>query len=328
MLAILRRSGRAFERWAAEDGEPLPSDALWIDLLSPSPQEVEFVQRELALQVPTREEMREIEASARVYEEGDALVLTTTMLVNADQPPPSASELTCILKPGKLITLRYADPQPFRNLASRLERSHATLNTSQAAFFWLVDQIIARLADLLERAAIDVENLSREIFGAAGKPLKADDRPNLVEAISRIGRNGDTAGKIRESLFTIQRELLAVSTSEILPNEVKKDSRNRAKILNRDVQSLTDQTQFLTQKINLLLDATLGLINIEQNQIIKIFSVVAVVFLPPTLIASIYGMNFRIMPELDWHLGYGFALGMMVLSVLIPFLIFRRKGWL
>src|SRR5262249_8238864 len=191
----------------------------------------------------------------------------------------------------------------------------------------LLDATVARLADVLERVQLDVDELSSRIFGAA-RPDKAEERPDLLDALERVGRAGDTMSKVRESLHTLHRVLLAVSITESLPPGTKKESRQRAKALNRDVLSLTDQVAFVNTKIDLLLNATLGMINIEQNAIIKIFSVVAVVFLPPTLIASIYGMNFQAIPELRWEIGYPFPLLLMIVSAILPFWSFKRRGWL
>jgi magnesium transporter len=195
-----------------------------------------------------------------------------------------------------------------------------------AALFWLLDQVIARAADVLERVSQDVDALSALIF-AQGR-AKGGERPDLVEAIGRIGRDGDTTSKVRESLHTLQRVLLAIGTSELLPASARKEARTKAKALNRDVHSLMEHTGFVTSNVNLLLDATLGMINIEQTNIIKTFSVLAIVFLPPTMIASIYGMNFDIMPEIHWRLGYPFALLLMVASAVLPYWFFKHKRWL
>ena len=305
----------------------LAEDVIWLDLREPTQEETEFVRAALGLELPTREEMREIEASARVYEEHGALFLTATILVKADRPPPGTTEVTFILKGDRLVTLRHADPQPFRSVAGRLERQGVTLGSAQGLFFWLIDQIIARTADVLERAALDIDTLSGEIFGAADAATNGP-KPDLLNAIARIGRSGDTAGRARECLLTLGRVLLAVGTSELFASAQKKEARTRAKSLTRDVASLINHATFLSGKIGLLLDATLGMINIEQTGIIKIFSVLSIVLLPPTLIASIYGMNFDFMPELHWWIGYPGSLLLMVLSASVPFWYFRRRGWL
>jgi magnesium transporter len=326
MLAMFQRGQRRQATLDPATGA-LPEDAVWLDMHEPTAGEIGFVRRSLGIDMPTREEMREIEASARVYEEDGGLFLTATVLVNADMPPPATTEITFILKGERLVTLRYADPQPFRTMPVRLERHGSGLASGQGVFFWLADLIVARIADVLERASLDIDTLSGEIFGAANAKPKGE-RPDLLRAIERIGRSGDTAARARESLLTIARILLSVGTSEILPPGPKKEARARAKALNRDVASLTDHAAFLTGKISLLLDATLGMINIEQNAIIKIFSVVAVIFLPPTLIASIYGMNFDVMPEVHLRFGYPIALALMVASAVVPIVYFKRRGWL
>jgi magnesium transporter len=327
MLAIFRRGRRELDPVDAATAQSLPEDAIWIDMLEPTPEDTRFVERAIGIGMPTREEMREIEASARVYEEGNALYLTTTLLVNADGLTPDTTEVTFILVGERLLTLRYASPLPFRAVGPRLERHGLGLANGGAVFFWLVDGVIARLADVLERTTADLNGLGSRIFNAA-RHSKGEDRPDLLEAIERIGRAGETASKVRDSLHTLQRMLFAIGVTDQIPSHYRKDARARAKALNRDVHSLTDHAGFLSQKINFTLDATLGLINIEQNAIIKIFSVVAVVFLPPTLIASIYGMNFEIMPELSWRFGYPFAVVLMVISAVMPYLYFKRRGWL
>jgi magnesium transporter len=328
MLHGYRRQSRELSQLEPSGVGELPAELVWIDMHAPTPEETRWIERACGLDMPTREEMREIEASARVYEESDALVLTATLLVNADTAAPATTEVTFILKNDRLLTLRYADPQPFRTLKGRLERYGAVLGSSLAIFFWLVDAVVARLADILERATADVDALSDEIFRAAGKHARGEEQIDLVAAIGRIGRSGDTASKVRESLHTLQRIMLSVATTERFAPTAKKEARARAKAITRDLQSLSEHAGFLSGKCNFLLDATLGLINIQQTNIIKIFSVLAIVFLPPTLIASIYGMNFAFMPELQWRLGYPFSILLMVLSAALPFLFFRRKGWL
>ncbi|SNB61648.1 magnesium transporter [Arboricoccus pini] len=328
MLGFYKRQARRLDWEERDPALPIDADTVWIDAWTPSQEEIRRVERWLGVELPTREEMQEIEASSRVYEEGGAIVLTATVLINADSPPPDTVEITFIIKGEMLVTLRYADPQPFRTMSGRLDRIGPTLNSGLAAFFWIQEQTVARVADVLERGSNDLENMSSEIFAAARKSEKKEERIDLVEALARIGRNGDTTAKVRECLHALQRILLAVSATDVIPPSMRKDARARAKVINRDVASLIEHTGFVTGNVNLLLDATLGLINIEQTNIIKIFSVLAIVFLPPTLIASIYGMNFQEMPELSWHLGYPLAIILMIASAICPYLFFKRKGWL
>ena len=327
MLAIFQQGRRELTQVDPATAD-LPEETIWVDLLDPTVDETAFIGRTLGIELPTRDEMREIEASARVYEEDGALFLTATMLVNADRPPPDTTEITFVLKGERLVSLRYVDPQPFRSIAGRIERHGTAMGSGLTVFLWLVDQIVARTADVLERASLDIDTLSREIFGAATNHEPKRERLDLLVAIERIGRSGDTAARDRECRLTLARIVLAVSASETVPLAQKKEARVRAKAIHRDIASLTDHATFLASKINLLLDATLGMINIEQTNIIKIFSVLSIVLLPPTLIASIYGMNFDFMAELHWSLGYPFSITLMLLSAFIPFWHLRRRGWL
>lgn len=310
------------------DGEALPAEAVWIDLNQPSREEEQHVEAALGIEVPSREEVQEIEASSRLYQEADALYMTATVIAKADTPQPEGTTVTFILVGHRLVTLRYAEPQAFRTFAMLIGRHPALCASGETALIGLLEAIIDRAADILEQVGGEMDALSRTIFehGSTNhKPTKpsGDEFKNML---SRIGRNQYLIAKARESLVSLSRLLGFLS----LPQDVKnsKDLRFRIKTLSRDVVSLTDHTSFITTNINFLLDTLLGMINIEQNSIIKIFSVVAVVFLPPTLIASIYGMNFEHMPELGWMLGYPFSIVLMIISAILPYLYFKRRGWL
>jgi magnesium transporter len=274
----------------------------------------------LKIALPTREEMAEIELSSRVYQEENAVYLTASILNRADTDRPESVPVTFVLAGHTLVTVRYAEPQPFRTFGMYILKHPATNATGDAALSGLLDTIIDRIADVLERVQKDVDTLSNEVFHhAAGKP-------DYQASLRRMGQSQMLISKARDSLVTLARILSFLSR----PGEVKhnKTFSGSLKTLARDVVSLSDHATYLSNNIAFLLNATLGLINSDQNAIIKIFSVAAVVFLPPTLIASIYGMNFHFMPELDWPFGYPFALGLMVLSVVFSFFYFKRKGWL
>jgi magnesium transporter len=236
--------------------------------------------------------------------------------------------------------VRYEDPRFFGAFAKRAQKTATGCTNADAVLAHLLEAVIERLADILERAAHDIDAISRNIFQPAAKPAPAEPPQAKGKArrkqprtrdfqviLEDIGRKGELASNIRDSLVTLQRlfTFLAQLAAERKPG---KDIQTRIKTLSRDAQALSDHVSFLSQKITFLLDATLGMINIEQNAIIKIFSVAAVVFLPPTLIASIYGMNFEHMPELEWPFGYPFAIGLMILSAVLPYLFFKRRGWL
>lgn len=318
--------------------ETLPRDAVWVDLLEPTPAEITAVETAFAIEVPTREEMHEIEASSRLYSEGESLVMTAPILHKAATEHPESGAVTFILLATVLITVRFVDPLPFQVFARRALRHPNIASGPQPILLGLLEGIADRLADVLELAAADMEQVSREIFvkqtgssgsrrrksGLGGKGGASHKSSSLQEVLQRIGRNGDLATKARDSLLGLSRVVLFLNAQ----NNMKKDAKTRIKTLSRDIASIADHANFLAGKINFLLDATLGLINIEQNSIIKIFTVAAVAFLPPTLIASIYGMNFAHMPELAWDYGYLFAIGMMILSAVLPFWYFRKRGWL
>jgi magnesium transporter len=319
---------------AAEGAEAianLPADALWIDLTMPSAAEIAAIERAFAIEIPTREEMHEIEASSRLYTDHGALFMTTPVLHRAATDVPESGAATFVLLPDRLITVRFIDPLPFAVFSRRAERDPAIAATPQMILLGILEGIADRLADVLEVAAADMERVSRDVFRTParqpGKRRSAETRhsgADLQNVLFRVARCGDIGTKARDSLLGLSRLTLFLSAQA----ELRKDTKLRLKTLTRDIASITDHANFLGGKVNFLLDATLGLINIEQNAIIKIFTVAAVAFLPPTLIASIYGMNFQFMPELEWEFGYPFAIALMVLSAVLPFWYFRRRGWL
>jgi magnesium transporter len=304
-----------------------PAEATWVDLYRPVREEEKAVERAFGLEVPTREEMQEIEVSSRLYEDNGILYMTASVVMNADSDQPESTAITFILVGHKLVTLRYGEPRAFRTFPVHATRMPGVCQTGESTLTGLLDAIIDRTADILERVGADSDALSRDIFGppgAGGKPPRTTS-DDLREALRELGRHQDLTSKSRESLVTIGRLLSFLSQPGA---ERNKDFRNRVKSLARDAHSLTEYTAFLSNNLTFLLDAMLGLINIEQNAIIKIFSVAAVVFLPPTLIASMYGMNFTWMPELGWRFGYPLAIVLMIISAILPYVYFKRRGWL
>ncbi|HOY77524.1 MAG TPA: magnesium/cobalt transporter CorA [Hyphomonadaceae bacterium] len=314
-------------------------EAIWIDLFQPTHEEESEVERRVGLDVPTREEMQEIELSSRLYEEGGAAFMTASILSHTDSDDVVISPITFIVHGNKLITVRYEDPRTFGAFTARGQRVGIACPSAGGIAVGLLEASVERLADVLERTAHELELLSKEIFRPGDSAsVKADakqapKRKTSVRAtdfqrvLVGVGRKGDLVSNVRDSLITIRR-LCTFFLTAMTDKKASKDVIARVKTLARDVESLSDHATFQSQKVNFLLDATLGMLNIEQNAIIKIFSVAAVVFLPPTLLASIYGMNFKFMPELDWPVGYPFAIGLMILSAILPYLFFKRRGWL
>ncbi len=302
----------------------IPEACVWVDLLEPTLTEERAVERLLAIDVPSREEMREIETSNRLYEENGTLYMTATVVTKIDTDRPESAAVTFILSRNRLITNRYVDPLPFRRFVAYAERHPAAATTAPGILAGLLESIIERTADVLERVGVGLDDLSASVFAPEAKvPTQPRNLRNVME---RIGRDGDLTSKARESLVTLARQLTFIqqSTAVQMPNEL----RARYRSMSRDVLALADHASFIANKSSFMLQAALGLINIEQNNIIKIFSVAAVAFLPPTLVASIYGMNFHFMPELDWPFGYPIALLLMLLSAVLPYVYFRRRGWL
>src|SRR5947207_318165 len=333
MLAAYGAANGCLIEYSARAEPAVPPDAVWLDLVEPTHAEESAVEESLGIDIPTREELAEIEASSRLYAEDGAAFMTANLIRRGENDRPESSPVTFIIKDNTLITIRYHHPQAFPVYVRRAMKPQTTSMSGWGVLISLLEAVVDRAADHLERVGTIVDDTSRQIFNS---DRHSDSRrirkkaPNLQELLEKIGEEGDFNSKMRESLVSIGR--LAAFMSAILEplkqTRDMKDHRARVKILQRDIISLTDHGSFLSGKLTFLLEAVLGMISIEQNGIIKIFSVAAVVFLPPTLVASIYGMNFKIMPELDWGLGYPFAVCLMVLSAILPYIYFKRKGWL
>jgi len=299
---------------------------IWLDLISPSDEDVREVERLLAVDVPSRAEMEEIELSARLYMEDGATFMTITGLANLDTETPIKTPITFILKNNSLVTVRYAEPKPFLAYTNRAQRAKGAVHGSgEEIMLGLIEAMIDRTADALERIGNETDNLSHEVFNTTKAKANKKTR-SLEKVISQIGQKAELLTMIQESLVSMSRLVTYYSAVEDTSDD--KESRYLVRLIQRDATSLGEHAPASSARLDFLLNATLGMINLEQNQIIKIFSVAAVVFLPPTLVASIYGMNFQHMPELGWQLGYPWAIGLMMLSALLPFLYFKRKGWL
>ena len=333
MLSIHSRQGGQMVP-LSDFAEAVENPVIWIDLLSPTPEEVKRLESYLGIALPTRDEMAEIELSDRLYNEDGAEFMTMTVVANVDTDEPVKAPVTFIIKGPTLVTMRHIELRPFSNYSAKALRGGVPCASGESVMLGLIEALIDRIADTLERTGDEVDAISREVFRGKSDKVSKKTR-NLQSLIEQIGNRGDLLTKLRESLVSISR-LVAYHTAietniralDATRRKSPRDIRQRTKLIQRDSAALGEHAIFLAGKINFLLDATLGLINLEQNQIIKIFSVAAVVFLPPTLVASIYGMNFEFMPELDWAAGYPWALGLMLVSAIIPYLYFNYRGWL
>src|SRR5471030_812407 len=324
MLSVYVPHGTSLERIVVEPGAALPDEAVWIDLVSPTVAEDKLVEKLLGIAVPTREEMQEIEVSSRLYVENGARYMTATLMSQSDTATPVTTPVTFILTSHRLCTVRYVDPRPFAIVEHKLARSCGPKISGESVLIDLLDAVIDRSADILERIAAEVDQVSHSIFEPDDEAMP----PSYNDVLKALGRKGDLTSKVRESQVSVGR-LLSFLANEAEGMKWPKDTRLQLQSMQRDVTSLSDHATFLSNKITFLLDAMLGVVNIQQNAIIKIFSIAAVVFMPPTLIASIYGMNFhKGMIELDWAYGYPFALGLIVLAAVVPLWIFKLKKWL
>ncbi len=316
MLRVLRRGAAGFETPQLGPGWTLPDDAIWIELVAPAREEETAAESALGLQLPTRDEMAEIEPSSRLYQEGGSTFMTAFVLVHSEGEHPVLAPVTFVLAGERLVTIRYVEPRAFKVFADQHARS---CHNAAQILLGLLDAIIDRIADILERISGEVEDVSQSVF-------RSPRHGGFEPLIAQLGRSQMVNAKARDSLVSLAR---LISFASLAPQiEDAEEQREHLKSLRRDVQSLTDHAGHVADNTTFLLDAAMGLINIEQNSIIKIFSVAAVAFLPPTLVASIYGMNFRHMPELDWPLGYPLAVGLMAVSAVLPLLWFRHKRWL
>lgn len=325
MLNVYVPRPQGLEQVTLDEGWEIPSDAIWIDLLEPTPTEERLVETSLRIDVPTREEMKEIETSNRLYEDNGALYMTATVAAQLDTDRPVSTAITFILSGNRLVTNRYISTKPFQHFATYAQTHPAAGQDAAAILAGLIEALTERIADILERVGGDLDSVSGNIFARHGTttPTSRD----LRSMIERIGFNGELNSKARESLVSLGRLLVFAQQSGNI--EMRGEQRDRFRSISRDVASLSDHTSFLGTKVSFLLEATLGLISVEQNNIIKIFSVAAVLFLPPTLIASIYGMNFDLLPDLPGrYSNFLFSIALMIGSMGITFALFKRKGWL
>lgn len=306
---------------------PLPPDvplagALWIDLCRPSAEEAAAVSA-IGVGVPSLADMEEIEISNRLYRVDGTEVMTVVLPGMSVTRAAMAGPVSFLVSPERLVTIRHHVPRPFETFPARADRASAGCASPSQLFLGLAEEIIARLADLLEGGGAALDRVARGVYGgdAAAQPKL------LQEALEEVGRQGELLGRVRLGLLTMERAIgyfdvtAARAGGQALPEALVHE-------LLRDIQALEVHVDFLGQRVALITDATLGMVNLAQNSAVKGLSVVAAVFLPPTLIASIYGMNFAFMPELSLAWGYPGALGLMVGSAVASYLFFRWKKWL
>ncbi|MDL0433692.1 magnesium/cobalt transporter CorA [Marinobacter sp. TBZ242] len=287
----------------------------WIDAHEPDEDERALLQHMLCTELPEPDEVEEIETSARCFVDQAGIHVHSLFLAQSEGRHTTVS-VACILQKNCLITIREGDLADFRLLRMRAHKGQVEVQSPQDLLVTLLEQKVENHADALEDLHRQLEKISYMVL--------EDEESELEDAIGKLARLEDSNGKIRLCLMDTQRDI-----SFLLRHlKTQPEQSESLREIMRDIETLMSHTTFLFDKINFLMESTQGFINIEQNQIIKTFSIAAVVFLPPTLVASIYGMNFDYMPELKWLLGYPWALGLMVMSGIAPYWYFKRKGWL
>ncbi len=311
-------NGRLFQEEIESLAELSVAQPVWVDLESPTPEEKSWITQHFELTIPEDAVDDDLEESARFYEEDNGeLHIRSDFLIDDDVTPRNV-RVAFILHRGILFSVHDEDLPVFRLLRLRARRIPALIEDAKDVLLKLYDADAEYSADALEGIYDSLELVSRRL-------LKQDVNDKAAgEALNAIAREEDLNGRIRRNVMDTRRAVSFMMRSRMLGAEQFEEARQ----ILRDIDSLDSHTTFLFDKINFLMNASVGFININQNKIIKIFSVASVALLPPTLIASVYGMNFKAMPELDWTYGYGFAISLMVASVAAPFIYFRRKGWL
>jgi magnesium transporter len=323
VLTIYRDEGGTVR---ASRGPDLPRTVIWIDLLDPTDEERHFVEGRARVRVPSKEALSEIEASSRLVVEGGVLYLSTPMVARGDILDAYMSPIGFILAPTLLITVRYDDFVTFDAVAEHVRRDE-TLASSIGVFTAHLEAIVDRGADVLEHLGAETDRISRTVFRGDTADRRHPVRSTKVlrQTLSTVGAIGDRVSQARDALLGVGR--IASFARDLGHDWITPDFCVRLGAVMKDIVSLNDYEAHLAGKVQFLLDAVLGYITIEQNDLFKILTIASVVGIPPTVMVGIWGMNFKFMPELDWHGGYPFALAAVALSAVVPLLWFKARGW-
>ncbi|AGH39348.1 transport protein [Bibersteinia trehalosi USDA-ARS-USMARC-188] len=300
------------------------NDAIWIDLIDPSDEERSVLEHRLDQTLAEEHELEDLEASARFFEDEDGLHMHSFFYCLDDEDYPDIATVGFTIRDGRLFTIRERDLPAFRLYRMRSRRAKLIDGNAYELLLDLFETKIEQLADVIENIYADLEKLSRVILNEPDENEQNKNNNRLNDALSDLTELEDASSKVRQCLMDTQRALGFLLRKTRLPNNQLEQARD----IMRDVESLQPHNESLFQKVNFLMQAAMGFINIEQNRIMKVFSLVSVMFLPATLISSIYGMNFEFMPELGFKFGYPMALGLMLLVATSPYIYFKRKGWL
>jgi magnesium transporter len=305
----------------------LPEGTSWIDALNPTEKEIAFLERVLAIRVPTYDRLVEIESSSRLATENDHIFLSLPLVVRTADGMPRTAPVGFVVSREILLTLHFETLKAFDTCSARLANVNTGPQDGMGHFLTIVESIIDHVADVLEHVGTDLDDISWRIFSedADRKHEPRKEGTNLRNVLRQVGRAGDLTAKISDSLLGMGRMIpyvTANATGYLTPT-----AKRRLDSLSRDVTSLNDYETHLTDKIQLLVDATLGFTNVEQNNVFRVLTVFSIIGIPPTFVASMYGMNFKTMPEYDWAWGYAYGLCVIALSAIIPAVWFKWRGW-
>jgi len=323
MQVFCQDSGHVMRVGADEKLPAIPTNTIWIDLLNPTREEELAVEAFLGMEIPTHEEMSEIEVSSRLYTENHAHFMTATMVTKVSTGTPETHAVTFILTDHVLVSIRYVDATSFRRFVANAPKLPVGKHDGVTLFLGLIESVVNRMADILERLDRDIDRITKDIFRNPEHPeQKTTDYQSVLD---RIGRCGDLSSKIHESLVTYGRVMAFASHHKKLHTA---DNLEALDAIRKDITGLGDHGTYLTGRVNFLLDATLGMISIQQNSVFRVLSVASLIFLPPTLVAGIYGMNFKLMPELEWQHGYPMALVIMLFAAILPYAYLKQRKFL
>ena len=325
MITCYYQDGSKVISCALSHGDDIPDQTLWIDMLNATPEEEAYVKMCLGIAIPSHDEVWKNEILNRLYRENGIAYMIAAIITKLNSPHPAISPITFILTKSCLVTVRDIAPTSFQQFSQRILQNTEAFVSADAVLEGLLEEVLTRVAHNAEVLIHTLDDLSHKIFGAESLDGKTSNHGEVMkQVLLNLGAASDLNSKINESLHSIARLLTFYYELDGHDDEV----RSAISMLKTDAKVLMQQSSFTSDKITFQLDATLGFINVEQNMIIKIFSVVAVFFLPPTMVSSIYGMNFQHMPELQWLAGYPMAIVIMILFAVAPYLYFKKRGWL
>lgn len=324
MISAFARTAKGVERHALKDGAPLPPGTVWIDLEAPTDEEVRCIEHFTRMKLPSLLDVRLLEQSEQAYVERDVIYLLAPAVVDSHSDTPRIGVFLFAMSSQILITLHQARARAFEGLATRLEKSPQLLDSSETALVAALEAVVARCADLTEIVAHEMERVSGMVFQGALERKEAAQPTRWQRTLASLGRTTRLNHKLRNTLSGIDRLVAFLLAPK--HERISEVGRDHLRIIDRDLEGLVRHVDFLASESSFLLDAIIGSISIEQNNVMKLFSIVAVGLMPPTLIAGIFGMNFKFMPELEQWWGYPFALLLIVLSALLPLWFFRKRG--